>query len=87
MGVLGVLSYGIYLWHEGVTDIYRDIFNVPIFNGSFPAAWPSPRRQRRASPPLSYFVVERPAPGASRTATGACSPPGARWACPAGAAA
>ena len=25
---LGVLSCGIYLWHEGVLDIYRDRFDT-----------------------------------------------------------
>jgi peptidoglycan/LPS O-acetylase OafA/YrhL len=61
MVVLGVLSYGIYLWHEGVTDIYRDIFNVPIFNGSFPAALAFTIAGSVAVAAVSYFVVERPA--------------------------
>ena len=52
MVVLGVLSYGIYLWHEGVLDIYRDIRDLPVFTGlaspprcwsRSPAAWPRPR--------------------------------------------
>ena len=38
MVVLGVLSYGIYLWHEGVLDIYRDTRDLPVFTGSMPAA-------------------------------------------------
>jgi peptidoglycan/LPS O-acetylase OafA/YrhL len=61
MVVLGVLSYGIYLWHEGVTDIYRDVFNVPIFNGSFPAALAVTVAGSIALAAVSYFVIERPA--------------------------
>jgi peptidoglycan/LPS O-acetylase OafA/YrhL len=61
MVVLGVLSYGIYLWHEGVTDIYRSIFHVPIFNGSFPAALGFTLVVSVAVAAVSYLVIERPA--------------------------
>jgi peptidoglycan/LPS O-acetylase OafA/YrhL len=60
MVVLGVLSYGIYLWHEGVTDIYRSIFHVPIFNGSFPAALAFTLVVSVAVAAVSYLVIERP---------------------------
>ncbi len=59
--VLGLLSYGIYLWHEGVTDIYREIFDVPIFTGSFPKALAFTFAGSVALAALSYVVVERPA--------------------------
>jgi peptidoglycan/LPS O-acetylase OafA/YrhL len=59
--VLGILSYGIYLWHEGVTDIYREIFDVPIFTGSFPKALAFTLAGSVAIAALSYVVIERPA--------------------------
>lgn len=61
MVVLGTLSYGIYLWHEGVLDIYRDILDLPMFTGSLlPAlAWTLAGSVVAAA--ISYVVVERPA--------------------------
>ena len=61
MVALGVVSYGIYLWHEGVTDIYRDVFDVPIFSGSFPAALAATLAGSVAIAAVSYAVIERPA--------------------------
>ena len=61
MVALGVVSYGIYLWHEGVTDIYRDVFDVPIFTGSFPAALAVTLAGSVAAAAVSYVVIERPA--------------------------
>jgi peptidoglycan/LPS O-acetylase OafA/YrhL len=61
MVALGVLSYGIYLWHEGVTDIYRDVFDVPLFSGSFPKALAFVVAVSVAAAAVSYYVVERPA--------------------------
>jgi peptidoglycan/LPS O-acetylase OafA/YrhL len=61
MVALGVLSYGIYLWHEGVTDIYRDVFDVPLFFGSFPRALAFVLAGSIAAAAVSYYVVERPA--------------------------
>ncbi len=61
MVTLGMLSYGIYLWHEGVLDIYRDIFDVPVFTGSLPAALAGTVVGSLAAAAVSYVVVERPA--------------------------
>jgi peptidoglycan/LPS O-acetylase OafA/YrhL/4-amino-4-deoxy-L-arabinose transferase-like glycosyltransferase len=61
MVALGVVSYGIYLWHEGVTDIYRDVFDVPIFTGSFPTALAVTLVGSVAAAAVSYVVIERPA--------------------------
>ena len=61
MVALGVLSYGIYLWHEGVTDIYRDVFDVPLFFGSFPKALAFTLVGSIAAAAVSYYLVERPA--------------------------
>ncbi|HEX5366998.1 MAG TPA: acyltransferase family protein [Acidimicrobiales bacterium] len=61
MVVLGMLSYGIYLWHEGVLDIYRDIRDLPVFTGSMPAALLATVAGSVAAAGLSYVLVERPA--------------------------
>jgi peptidoglycan/LPS O-acetylase OafA/YrhL len=61
MVALGMVSYGIYLWHEGVLDIYRDIFDVPIFTGSMPAALTATLVGSVVAASLSYVLVERPA--------------------------
>jgi peptidoglycan/LPS O-acetylase OafA/YrhL/4-amino-4-deoxy-L-arabinose transferase-like glycosyltransferase len=61
MVVLGVLSYGIYLWHEGVLDIYRDTRDLPVFTGSLPAALLATIVGSVAVAAVSYVLVERPA--------------------------
>jgi peptidoglycan/LPS O-acetylase OafA/YrhL/4-amino-4-deoxy-L-arabinose transferase-like glycosyltransferase len=61
MVVLGVLSYGIYLWHEGVLDIYRDTRDLPVFTGSLPAALLATIVGTVAVAAVSYVLVERPA--------------------------
>lgn len=61
MVALGMLSYGIYLWHEGVLDIYRDIFDLPIFTGSMPAALLVTLAGSVVAAAVSYVLVERPA--------------------------
>jgi peptidoglycan/LPS O-acetylase OafA/YrhL len=61
MVALGMVSYGIYLWHEGVLDIYRDVFDVGIFTGSFPRALAATLLGSLAAAAISYLVVERPA--------------------------
>ncbi|HEX6166885.1 MAG TPA: acyltransferase family protein [Acidimicrobiales bacterium] len=61
MVALGMVSYGIYLWHEGVLDIYRDVFDVGIFTGSFPRALTATLLGSLTAAAISYLVVERPA--------------------------
>jgi peptidoglycan/LPS O-acetylase OafA/YrhL len=61
MVVLGVLSYGIYLWHEGVTDVYRDIANEPVLHGWFPGVLAVTFLASVVLAGLSYLLVERPA--------------------------
>jgi peptidoglycan/LPS O-acetylase OafA/YrhL len=64
---LGVLSYGIYLWHEGVIDIYRDLRDIEspdgtfLLAGSFPEMLVAVLACTVAVAALSYFLVERPA--------------------------
>jgi peptidoglycan/LPS O-acetylase OafA/YrhL len=61
MVALGVMSYGVYLWHEGVLDIYLDTFDVPTFRGSLPPALLFTLVGSVAAAAVSYVVVERPA--------------------------
>ena len=61
MVALGTLSYGIYLWHEGVLDIYRHILDLPIFTGSLPAALAATLAGSLVAATISYVLVERPA--------------------------
>jgi peptidoglycan/LPS O-acetylase OafA/YrhL/4-amino-4-deoxy-L-arabinose transferase-like glycosyltransferase len=61
MVALGMVSYGIYLWHEGVLDIYRGVFDIGIFTGSFPAALAVTLVGSLIAATVSYVVVERPA--------------------------
>ena len=61
MVTLGVLSYGIYLWHEGVLEIYRDIFDLRTFTGSLPPALAATLAGSVAAAAVSYVLVERPA--------------------------
>ncbi len=61
MVALGMVSYGVYLWHEGVLDIYLDVFDVPTFTGSFPPALLFTLVFSVAAAAVSYVVVERPA--------------------------
>jgi peptidoglycan/LPS O-acetylase OafA/YrhL len=61
MVALGMVSYGVYLWHEGVLDIYRDMFDVPIFTGSMPVALTVTLVGSVVAAAVSYMLVERPA--------------------------
>jgi peptidoglycan/LPS O-acetylase OafA/YrhL len=68
MVTLGVLSYGIYLWHEGVTDIYRDMRDIQdpvtgtfLLSGWFPAMLLASVVGSIVLAAVSYWLVERPA--------------------------
>jgi len=68
MVALGVLSYGIYLWHEGVTDIYRDTRDIQdpvtgtyLLSGWFPAMLAFTVVGSVVLAAVSYWLVERPA--------------------------
>ena len=61
MVLLGVLSYGIYLWHEGVIDLYRDIRNEPTLHGWFPGVTVVTLVVSVVVAGASYLIVERPA--------------------------
>lgn len=61
MVLLGVLSYGIYLWHEGVIDLYRDNRNEAPLHGWFAGIMVVTVVASVAVAGISYLVVERPA--------------------------
>lgn len=61
MVLLGVLSYGIYLWHEGVIDLYRDVRNEPTLHGWFAGITVVTLLVSVAAAGASYLLVERPA--------------------------
>jgi peptidoglycan/LPS O-acetylase OafA/YrhL len=61
MVLLGVLSYGIYLWHEGVIDLYRENRNEPPLHGWFAGILVVTVVASVAVAGISYLVVERPA--------------------------
>lgn len=81
---LGVLSYGIYLWHIGVIDIYLDVLNIEETGFGFADTpfWPMLAAVVAGSVAVaagSYVLVERPAlrrkdPKAARPATPATQP-------------
>src|SRR5690606_7271955 len=58
---LGLVSYRIYLWHEGVFEIYRDVRGLPVFTGSLPTALVVTVAGSVVAAGLSYLLVERPA--------------------------
>ena len=63
MVTLGVLSYGIYLWHEGITDIYMDRRGLQFFQGDFVPELAVVLLGSVAAAALSYVLLERPALG------------------------
>jgi hypothetical protein len=67
MVLLGTLSYGIYLWHEGIIDIYRDTLDLQTETGVYRLAGSFPQMlivvtlATVAVAGVSYLLVERPA--------------------------
>ena len=67
MVTLGMLSYGIYLWHEGIIDIYRDTLDIQTDTGVYRLAGSFPQMlivvllATVAVAGVSYVLVERPA--------------------------
>jgi peptidoglycan/LPS O-acetylase OafA/YrhL len=58
---LGLVSYGIYLWHEAAIDGYADLTDTLPFAGNFSSMLLATIVATSAVAALSYYVVERPA--------------------------
>jgi peptidoglycan/LPS O-acetylase OafA/YrhL len=58
---IGLVSYGIYLWHEAAIRLYQDWTDTPFFTGSFPAMLAGAVAITLAFAVASYVLVERPA--------------------------
>ncbi|MEY2570741.1 MAG: hypothetical protein QOE63_1091 [Acidimicrobiaceae bacterium] len=60
MALTGLISYGIYLWHEGVIDVWMRARDIAPFDGDFPSMLAVAVVGTIALAMLSYVVVERP---------------------------
>jgi peptidoglycan/LPS O-acetylase OafA/YrhL len=65
----GLISYGIYLWHEGVIDVWMRARDVQPFEGAFLPMLAVGVLGTAAVAALSYVLVERPALSRSRRAS------------------
>jgi len=61
MVALGLISYGIYLWHEGVIDVWMNARDIEAFVTPFPQLLLVTALATVAIATASYFVVEKPA--------------------------
>jgi peptidoglycan/LPS O-acetylase OafA/YrhL len=57
---LGLVSYGIYIWHEAWQDVYLRVTNQPVLNSSFLGMLVVTVVLTLASAAVSWYVVERP---------------------------
>jgi peptidoglycan/LPS O-acetylase OafA/YrhL len=57
---LGVISYGVYLWHQAWAKKAEEWTRAPLFRGSFMAILSITVVWSVVSASISYFVVERP---------------------------
>jgi peptidoglycan/LPS O-acetylase OafA/YrhL len=58
---LGLVSYGIYLWHEAVIDGYARLTDTQPFNGNFSEMLAVTVAGTVAVAAANYYVIERPA--------------------------
>ncbi len=58
---LGLVSYGIYIWHEAWQDIYLRITDQPVLNTSFLKMLTFTSVLTLISATLSWYLVEKPA--------------------------
>lgn len=61
MVAAGLISYGIYLWHEGVIDVWMRVRDIAPFAGSFPSMLAVSIAGSITLATASYVFVERPA--------------------------
>jgi peptidoglycan/LPS O-acetylase OafA/YrhL len=57
---LGLISYGIYLWHQGWIDKAESWSHQPVFHASFPAVVTVAFSWTLVTASISWFFVERP---------------------------
>jgi peptidoglycan/LPS O-acetylase OafA/YrhL len=57
---IGLVSYGIYLWHEAAIRLYQEWTNTRFFDGAFPVVLAGVAAITLAIAAGSYVVVERP---------------------------
>jgi peptidoglycan/LPS O-acetylase OafA/YrhL len=65
----GLISYGVYLWHEGVLDVWMRARDIQPFRGAFVPMLAVAVVGTVAIATLSYVLVERPALARSRRAS------------------
>lgn len=58
---LGLISYGIYIWHEAWQDVYLRITDQPVLNANFLGMMAWTVALTLVSAAVSWYVVERPA--------------------------
>jgi peptidoglycan/LPS O-acetylase OafA/YrhL len=58
---VGLVSYGVYLWHEAAIDLYQSWTNTPFFTGALPLFLAGTAAITLAIAAASYVIVERPA--------------------------
>ena len=57
----GLVSYGVYLWHEAALDVYRSWTHTAFFTGWFPGMLAATVVLSLGVAAASYVIVERPA--------------------------
>lgn len=66
----GLISYGVYLWHEGVLDVWMRARDIQPFEGAFWPMFAVGLAGTVAAAAVSYVVVEKPALSRSHRASG-----------------
>jgi peptidoglycan/LPS O-acetylase OafA/YrhL len=59
--LVGLVSYGIYLWHEAAIELVQELLDQPMFTGALPTMLAVSAAVSLLLAGASYIVVERPA--------------------------
>jgi peptidoglycan/LPS O-acetylase OafA/YrhL len=59
--LVGLVSYGIYLWHEAAIELVQGFLDQPMFTGALPTLLAASAAMSLLLAGASYVVVERPA--------------------------
>jgi peptidoglycan/LPS O-acetylase OafA/YrhL len=73
MAGLGVISYGVYLWHQGMVTLVMRVAHDKLFTMPFAELFSAVLVSAMVAATLSYYVVERPAQDWGRRLTGRAS--------------